>query len=207
MEIEGSPITFEVPYQIIVTDGSDAGLDIITNQLPAGGVNQPYSTNIALIGGVGTKTFELIAGSDQPEGLSLSQDGKITWAPAGLDFGYYNLKVKVKDQENTEVVKTLPLYIKGSLTIYPSNNSELKAIVGEAFKTQLTVSGGTVESYNYSLSSKSEKLPQTLSFKDGVISGTPSVNDAGEYNIIIRVSENGGLFSGSEVKYHLIISE
>ena len=79
--------------------------------------------------------------------------------------------------------------------------------MGEAFKTQLTVSGGTVESYIYSLSSKSEKLPQTLSFKDGVISGTPSLNDAGEYDVIIRVSENGGSFSGSEVRYRMVISE
>ena len=128
MEIEGSPITFEVPYQIIATNGSDAELDITTNQLPAGEVNQPYSTNIASIGGVGTKTFKLIAESDQTEGLSLSQDGTITWAPAGLYFGYYNLIVKVKDQENTEVVKNLSLYMKGSLTIYPSTTQNLKQL-------------------------------------------------------------------------------
>jgi len=207
-KIMGSMILIDVPYQITVIEESDEKLDISTSQLPGGEVNKPYSTNITSIGGVGMKSFELAADSDQPDGLTLSsQNGTITWTPAGLDFGYYHLKVKVKDQENTEVIKTLSLYIKGSLTVYPSDNSELKATAGEVFNLKMTVSGGTVESYNYLLSSKSDELPLGMSVKDGVISGTPSKKDVGEYDIIIRISENGGSFSGSEVKYHLIISE
>ncbi len=207
VEIEGSPITFEVPYQIIATNGSDAELDITTAQLSDGEVNIPYSANISSVGGIGKKSFELTADSDQPDGLSLSQDGRITWTPAGLDFGYYNLYVKVQDQENNQVIRSLPLFIKGSLTIYPSNKSELMTTVGESFNLQMSVSGGTVESYNYTLSSKGDELPKGFSFKDGIISGTSTKDDVGVYNIVIRISENGGSFSGSEVRYHMVISE
>ena len=207
VKIEGSPIVFKAPYHIVVVDGSSAELDISTAQLPDGEVNIPYSANISSVGGIGKKSFELTADSDQPDGLSLSQDGQITWSPAGLDFGYYNINIKVQDQENNQVIRSLPLYIKGSLTIYPSNKSELKATVGVAFNLQMSVSGGTVESYNYTLSSKSDELPKGLSFKDGIISGTPTMVDIGVYNIVIRISENGGSFSGSEMKYHLVISE
>lgn len=207
VKVVGSSVTHEVPYQISVSDGSNAKLEISTNQLPAGEVNKPYAATLTSMGGVGVKSFELEAGSDHPKGLSLSKDGTINWTPAGLDFGYYNLKIKVKDQKNNEVTKVFALHIKGSLTINPADNSELKAKVGEPFKTRLNVSGGTVDSFNYSLSSKADQLPKGVSFKDGIFRGTPSVNDVGNYNIIIRVSENGGSFSGSEVKYRITITK
>ena len=40
-----------------------------------------------------------------------------------------------------------------------------------------------------------------------MISGKPETGTKGDYYIVIRASENGGSFSGSEVKYHLVVSE
>lgn len=208
VKVAGTTTRIEVPYTIEVKeDNSAAPLKITTEKLIEGKVNVPYSQAVSVTGGKGKKSFNLDQSSDYPAGLAISQDGTITWSPAGHDFGYYNIAVKINDQDNKEVSKTFQLYIRGSLNIDPADKAELKAVTGKEFNTRISASGGTVESYNYALSSKGDKLPKGLSFNNGLISGKPEKGTNGDYYIIIRASENGGSFSGTEVKYHLVVSE
>ena len=117
--------------------------------------------------------------------------GSIWWAQeAGQDFGYYTIGIIIKDQENNEAVKAFQLYILGSLKVDPPDKAELKATTGKEFSSRISASGGTVESYNYALSSKGDKLPRGLSFSDGLIRGKPETGTKGDYNIIIRAGEN-----------------
>ena len=208
VKVTGSSIRLKVPYTIVAKEKDAASvLKIITDQLSNGMVNIPYSQVISVTGGKGIKSFEVTAGSDHPKGLAIDPDGTLTWTPAGQDFGYYNIRIKVKDQENYEAIKSYQLYINGSLKVYPTDKAELKATIGKIFSQQVSASGGTVEAYFYVLSSKSDKLPKGLSFSNGMISGKPETGTKGDYYIVIRASENGGSFSGSEVKYHLVVSE
>jgi len=208
VKVSGSPIKLELPFTIIVKeDQTSSTLKITTGKLADGRVNVPYSQLISVSGGKGLKSFKLTENSDKPKGLAISPDGTLSWSPAGQDFGYYNIGIIIKDQENNEAVKDLQLYIRGSLSIDPPDKAELKAIIGKEFSTRITASGGTVESFNYTMSSKSDKLPKGLSFSNGMIIGKPETGTRGDYYIVIRASENGGSFSGSEVKYHLVVSE
>ena len=208
VKVAGSSIIQSVPYTIVAKENQAASaLTISTDQLDNGAVNAPWSQTISVTGGKGIKTFEFTEDSDRPKGLTLSQDGTLTWMPAGQDYGYYTIGIKVMDQENHAITKSFRLYVKGGLLVDPPDQAELKATIGKEFSRSLSARGGTVESYNYTLSPKGDKLPAGLTFRNGLISGKPEPGSAGNYNIIIRVSENGGSFSGSEVKYRLVVSE
>ena len=118
-----------------------------------------------------------------------------------------NQKEKVKDQENNETAKASQLPVDRGLILDPPDNSELKATIGKAFSRRIRASGGTVESFNYTLSPNGDALPQGLAFQDGLISGKPEPGTAGIYSIVVRASEIGGSFRGSEARYRLVVSE
>jgi hypothetical protein len=208
VKVTGSSVMQEVPYTIVAKDNQAASvLNIFTDQLENCAVNVPYSQTISVTGGKGIKSFEFAEDSDHPKGLNITPDGTLTWTPAGQDYGYYTIGIKVKDQEDHAIIKAFQLYVKGGLQTDPPDHAELKATIGKEFSRYISASGGTVESFNYSLSSKGDKLPKGLIFSNGMISGKPEPGSEGVYNIVIRVSENGGSFSGSEVKYRLVVSE
>jgi beta-glucosidase len=208
VKVKGSSIMLGVPYIIVAKDNQAASvLKISTDELDNVAVNVPWSQTISVTGGKGIKSFEFAEDSDHPKGLTLTRDGTLTWTPAGQDYGYYTIGIKVKDQENHAITKAFRLYVRGGLQIDPPDQAELKATIGKEFSRNLSARGGTVESYNYILSSKGDKLPKGLIFSNGLISGKPEPGSAGNYTIVIRVSENGGSFSGSEVKYRLVVSE
>jgi beta-glucosidase len=208
VKVTGSSVMQEVPYTIVAKDNQAASvLNIFTDQLENCAVNVPYSQTISVTGGKGIKSFEFAEDSDHPKGLNITPDGTLTWTPAGQDYGYYTIGIKVKDQEDHAIIKAFQLYVKGGLQTDPPDHAELKATIGKEFSRYISASGGTVESFNYSLSTKGDKLPKGLIFSNGMIGGKPEPGSEGVYNIVIRVSENGGSFSGSEVKYRLVVSE
>jgi beta-glucosidase-like glycosyl hydrolase len=208
VDIADSQVTMEVPYTLIVKGSQAAsGFEITTSKLYDGTVNVPYSQTISTSGGTGIKSFAFTGAGDHPDGLSISPDGTITWTPAGQDYGYHTLEIRAKDGENNEAVKTFQLYILGGIQIDPPDATEWQASINKEFSKRISAGGGTVESYTYVLSDKGDKLPKGLTFSNGLISGTPAPGTAGKYSLIIRASENGGSFSGAEVKYHLNVSE
>lgn len=212
-------------------------LEIMTTQLPAAIVGMDYAkikvNPIVVAGSEGATryTFSIGAGGDPlPAALSLHGNGSITGMPAPEDLGKYKLlvqveddrgnvatkplelevanqKEKVKDQDNDETTKASQLPVDRGLMLDPPDNSELKATIGKAFSRRITASGGTVESFSYTLSPKGDALPQGLIFQDGLISGKPEPGTAGVYSIVVRASEIGGSFRSSEAGYRLVVSE
>ncbi|MCB0565978.1 MAG: putative Ig domain-containing protein, partial [Phaeodactylibacter sp.] len=157
-------------------------------------------------------------------------NGFITGVPAPEDMGIYKLLVQVeddrgnvatkplelevanqrekeKDQDNNETTQAPQLPVDSGLMLDPPDNSELKATIGKAFSRRITASGGTVESFSYTLSPKGDTLPKGLTFQDGLISGKPEPGTAGVYAIVVRAGEIGGSFRSSEVGYRLVVSE
>ncbi|MCB9351113.1 MAG: putative Ig domain-containing protein [Lewinellaceae bacterium] len=212
-------------------------LEVMTTQLPAAIVGMDYAkikaNPIVASGSEGANryTFSIAAAGDPlPASLSLHGNGFITGIPAPEDMGNYNLlvrveddrgnmatkplelevanqKEKVKDQENDETTKAAPLPVDRGLMLDPPDNSELKATISKAFSRRITASGGTVESFSYTLSPKGDALPKGLTFQDGLISGKPEPGTAGVYAIVVRASEIGGSFRSSEAGYRLVVSE
>ena len=208
VSVTGSPVSIEVPYTITVNETqASSTLQITTEQLGDGMVNVPYSQTVSASGGTGTRSFELTGEAENLDGLSVSADGTITWTPAGQDYGYHTLEIDAKDQEGHIASKRFEIYIRGGITVDPPNGTELQATANKEFSQRISGSGGTVESYHYVLSDKGDQLPVGLTFNNGLISGKPAPGTAGDYNLVIRASENGGSFSGTEVKYHLKVSE
>ncbi|MCW8802167.1 MAG: Ig domain-containing protein, partial [Candidatus Bathyarchaeota archaeon] len=208
VSVSGSPVSMEVPYTIAVDETQTySSLQITTEQLGEGRVNVPYSQTLSASGGTGTRSFGFTGKGDKLDGLSISADGTITWTPAGQDYGYHTLEIEAKDQEGHIASKRFEIYIRGGITVDPPNGTELPATTNKEFSQRISGSGGTVESYLYVLSNKGDQLPAGLTFNNGLISGTPAPGTAGDYNLVIRASENGGSFSGTEVKYHLKVSE
>lgn len=212
-------------------------LEIMTTQLPAAIIGMDYASikvnPIIVSGGEGaTKyTFSLAAAGDGlPASLALHGNGFITGIPAPEDLGIYkllvrveddrgnmatkllelevaNLKEKVKDQDDKKTTQAPQLPVDGGLMLDPPDQAELKATVGKAFSLRITASGGTVESFRYTLSPEGDALPKGLAFQDGLLSGKPEPGTAGVYSIVVRASEIGGSFRGTEARYLLVVSE
>jgi hypothetical protein len=71
------------------------GLQILTQFLPPGGVNMPYSATLLAVGGQTPYTWSLPTGSTLPPGLSLSASGMISGTPTMT--GMFNFNVQVTD--------------------------------------------------------------------------------------------------------------
>jgi len=72
---------------------------ISTVLLPPAPVNQPYSFQLAVSGGLAPYTWAIIAGS-LPDNMSMSSSGLITGAPPNQDNGNtYTFTVQVTDSE------------------------------------------------------------------------------------------------------------
>jgi len=47
--------------------------------------------------------------------------------PAGQDYGYYTIGIKVMDQENHAITKSFRLNVKGGLLVDPPDQAEFKS--------------------------------------------------------------------------------
>lgn len=95
-------------YQAAPPNGS------IATTFPAGKLNVAYNRTIAVTGGTGTKTFQLVVKpaplQNLPPGLSLdATTGAITGTPTTI--GTYNFDVRVTDSVGASVLRTLRIVV------------------------------------------------------------------------------------------------
>jgi uncharacterized repeat protein (TIGR03803 family) len=161
-------------------------LTITTASLPSGTVGSAYSSTLTAIGGTLPYSWTVTSGS-LPAGLSLSNGGTISGTPTSA--GQSNFTVQVADSSLPVQKATKPLSISIS-----SSGASLKittaslpnGIVGTAYSTTLTASGGTTP---YSWTLVSGALPAGLSLSvGGTISGTPT--SAGPSNFTVQVTDS-----------------
>jgi hypothetical protein len=159
---------------------------IITTDIPSATPTYIYHQALAATGGVQPLTWSLASGT-LPSGMTLSNSGVLFGTPTSGSTSTFTVKVtdssgSPSGQLSTET--TLTFTVIGVLSV---NAGVLPSgIVGTAYSTQLTATGG-VPPLSWSVYSGS--LPSGLVLqKTGIISGTPTI--AGTYTFEMYVVDS-----------------
>lgn len=159
-------------------------VEITTETLPSGYLDDDYSTLISAKGGSGEYRF----GSEfLPSFLSLKKSGQLKGRLTATP-GEYRFAITVSDKVSP-AIQTKHMY---SLIIYPAQIiSKMKpapATIGSAYHTEFEIKGGSGP-----MSITANDLPDGLTMDEkGVLSGTP-LSKPGKYHVRIDVKDNGPL--------------
>lgn len=145
-------------------------LTVITTSLPAFQTSQAYSTSLQAVGGSGTYTWTLTAGS-LPAGFLLATNGTISGTTTVSSYSQA-LTFTVTDSKDNTAIKILTLAVGNALTI--TTGSPLpNPVQGLPYSVQLQGTGGSGTGYTWTLASGSPALPSGISLSSaGLISGT-----------------------------------
>lgn len=164
------------PITIVITA---APLQITSTSLPAGVINQSYSTQVGSTGGLGPFFW---SATGLPGGLSLNQaNGTITGSPNAT--GSFNVTVTLEDSSNPPQMTThfYTLVVGTGLTV--GTTTLPGGTVGISYSAPLTATGGT-QPYTWSASG----LPVGLSVNGQNITGTPTA--AGSSTVTLSVTDS-----------------
>ncbi|HAM45800.1 MAG TPA: hypothetical protein DCM67_12365 [Propionibacteriaceae bacterium] len=156
-------------------------LAITTESLPDAVVGETYSATVAGAGGTTPYTWDRSA---LPAGLGLDSDtGVISGTP--IEAGPVSVTMTLTDALNRTVSRTYTLAVSAAVSI--STTSLPNAVVGTAYSVTVAGTGGTTP-YTWAATG----LPSGLSLNTstGVISGTPSAEEAP--SVTITVTDDKG---------------
>lgn len=154
-------------------------LRITTLELPEVAAGQPYSVQLAALGGTGTLTWDIVDGV-LPPGISLNSTGLLSGTAPAAAASYF-IKVRVQDAASS-ATRWLAINVTGSLSI-TTTALPLTVLNQPMTPFQLQAAGG--QNYGWSVPS-GWTLPLGLALStNGVLSGTPTV--AGSYRFLIQV--------------------
>ncbi|SEF77781.1 Putative Ig domain-containing protein [Bryocella elongata] len=171
--LDSASNTASVGYTLTI---SYAALTISPATLPSAVVNSAYSQTLTASGGSGTGyTWSVTTGATSltAVGLSLS-GGVISGTPTSS--GSASFTAQVKDSASNTASQSYTLTVNASLSV--TSATLPSAVVGSAYSTTLTATGGS-GSYTWAIASGSS-APAGLSLSTaGVLSGTPTVASGG----------------------------
>lgn len=122
---------------------------------------------------------------DAPEGLTLTEDGLLTWTPGYEQSGEYALTFIVNDSE-TDVEKTLVLNVANT-NRKPYFVSE--AIVNAAENTDYVYSIDTQDDDGNEMTLSLEKRPKGMVLEEGELRWIPGFEQAGKHAVTLRVAD------------------
>jgi len=156
---------------------------ITTLTLPNGTINTSYTTQLSASGGTTPFTWTLTSGT-LPAGLSLSSAGVVSGTPTTVGTSTFTVMATDSATIPFSSSQTLTLVVNApTLTI--TTASLANEVVGKAFSTQLTLTGG-VAPYTWSVAGGALPTGVTLSAA-GVLSGSPAAS--GFYSFTAQVKD------------------
>ncbi len=165
---------------------------IINNSLPSTKANQNYLAKLEVSG----TPDPTVTVKGLPDGIEFSAD-TLTISGAATKAGTYKVSIKAENGLEPAAEKELDLVVAEAPNI---TTTELaSALVDEEYSATIEVTGApdpTVYSQNVN-------LPKGLTYKNGVISGTPE--ESGEYSITVVAVNSVG--SSTPVELKLIVQE
>jgi len=166
-----------------------ADLEIVTEMLPAGSVDAPYSESLQAQGGVPPYNWALASGT-LPDGLILDgENGEIGGIPEYSSVGENSFRVRVTDSQSSlgSTEKDLGIYVNiDDLLIISMPPPE--GTVSEIYSFTFAASGG-VKPYNWSI--QSGELPSGISIDPsiGIISGIPQEEETALFAVQVEDSQ------------------
>lgn len=160
-------------------------LSISTTSVPDGYLTSAYNTTLSAIGGVGSYTWSVNAGSTLPSGMVLSAAGVLSGTPTVA--GTTSVTFKVTDSATpTATSATKALSIVRYALPAVSTTTLASGAVGTAYSASVAATGGKA-----TLTWTSTALPAGLALTTaGVISGTPTA--AGTTSVTFTVTDANG---------------
>jgi len=136
-------------------------------------------------------TFSL---AGEPEGLTISATGLIEWTPEEGQVGEFNISVTVSDGEEDNVESDTQSFV---ITVTGENdapeitsNPATSAVQYEVYSYQLLIDDpdDLADELTFVLSTAPEGMTVSSA---GVISWTPELGQAGDFNVTVSVSDGG----------------
>ncbi|MDA8717550.1 putative Ig domain-containing protein, partial [Alphaproteobacteria bacterium] len=137
-------------------------------------------------------TFEAI---DLPSWLQLSQLGLLTGTPDDPDIGTHLVSVKATDTSGASDQISFSLTVN-NVNDAPVFNFDVPTNVNEdtLFSLELSAFDPDAENVDATLSYSEVTLPSWLSLSaTGLLQGTPTNNNVGTHNIVVRVTDEAGV--------------
>jgi len=153
-----------------------------TKSLPDADRSQAYSTNVAAKSSRGPLKYSIASGR-LPDGLKLSEDGKISGTPTG--YGSHQVEIAAKDTLGQRGLRTFTIKVKTPPATI-TTGSLPAATVGVGYSARLEA-GGSVAPYAWEVSAGS--LPPGLHLSGEQISGTPTEIGARSFTLRVRGSD------------------
>lgn len=161
------------------------GLSITTACPSDWTVGMAFLHQFTAVGGVGTKTFSISAGS-LPSGTSMNGDGLITGAPSAA--GTFNFIVQVTDGASNTANKACSWIVNDVPAI--TTACPAPTYVGKSVSLQFVATGGT-GALTWSISAGNLPDGVTLS-PTGLLAGTPAATEFGLFLYTIKVIDATG---------------
>jgi hypothetical protein len=159
-------------------------LTVTTTNAPTAVINKPYTATLALSGGLGPYSWNVISGT-LPAGLALSASGVISGT--ATTTGTSNFTVQVTDSQTpTHAVASGAITLKVNNPLAISTTSIDIAAVNVPYQFTMTATGGA-SPYTWSLAAGALPAGLQLDPRFGVIFGTATVQ--GSFPITIQVAD------------------
>ncbi|MCA9548430.1 MAG: putative Ig domain-containing protein [Myxococcales bacterium] len=176
-------------FTLLVADQT-TDLEILTTALPPGFVERPYAYPLTAFGGVRPYLWTLTGGDALPEGLFLSDDGRIEGTPSITSIS--RLNVRVTDALGAFAERPLTLRVVNATDAVRMSNDVLPdGRLGEAYDEVVRVASGTGTS-PFVFTVADGALPDGLVLEGDRIYGEPS--RVGLFTFSIRVVDSRGDF-------------
>lgn len=196
-QLSGTPTqTGTFTFQVSVIDGrqDSASMDFrvtitprleitSTSPLPDAQVGEVYSFPFAVTGGTPPYTWLFAGGSEPPEGLSLSEEGRLSGTPQTA--GTFQFTISVFDTEEISSSKQFSLTVVPLLTIVTISPLP-EGTVNAMYALNFEASGG-IPPYTWS-AIESSPPPEVSLADNGALTGTPT--QEGTFTFQVRVVDS-----------------
>ncbi len=186
-------------FQLTVT----TGLTITTQSLPNGTVGVGYQQTLQGTGGSAPYTWSVISGA-LPVGLSLNGGtGVISGTPNTTIGSPYQFVIRLRDSAGAQAEKLFTISISGTSGGPAITTASLpNANPGVPYSHALTASGGTAP-YSWTIIGGIPPAGFSLS-PQGVLTGTASQGQIGQYAITVQVTDAGGQSATKQLTLNVV---
>ncbi len=151
------------------------------NPLPAAQAGEDYQLYLSATGGTPPYSWKLSGNGNNPEKISLSNNGKLMVKYE--QPGKYEIAVEVSDAQKLEASGSMQINVKPAIPDLEIKTNKLPdAVKGFTYEGDLSAEGGYPP---YSWSVKGE-LPEGLTLEDNKIKGVPNSAWQGDINIELK---------------------